>query len=142
MRALICDIFNVISGALVVLFSWTLAQLKAGSFTPAPGSTWYPPPNFILEFILVFIGLVIIICGYLQRRIGVKYAGFQVILGLIITIISLLFGIRAATLGHGGYSVLYYGVYVLLVPGIAVSLIGIAQLIQWLNNRLKINSLK
>lgn len=142
MRGLILAIVQVVSGALVTASSWILAQLKASPYTSPPGSVMSPPPNFILEFVVVFFGFLIIICSYLQRRMQVKYASLQMIFGLIIAMISLPFGIRAATLGHGEYSVLYYGVYVLLVPGIAVSLIGIVQLINWLSNRAKVNSSK
>jgi hypothetical protein len=142
MRTLICDILQVISGVLVTASSWILAQLKASTYISPPGSVMSPPPNFILEFVVVFFGFLIIICSYLQRRMQVKYASLQMIFGLIIAIISLPFGIRAATLGHGEYSAIYYVVYLLLVPGIAVSLIGIAQLINWLSNCAKVNSSK
>ena len=142
MRGLVLAIVQVISGALVVLFSWTLAQLKADMFTPPPGSVWSSPPNFILEFILVFLGLVIVTCGYMQRRMHAKFGGLQMISGLIITVIYTALGIRAVGLGHGEYSVIYYVVYVLLIPGLAVSLLGIIQLVMVFINRSTINSSK
>jgi hypothetical protein len=142
MRGLVWAIVQVISGAMVILFSWILAQAKAGVFTPPPGSLYYPPPNFILEFVLVFLGLVIVTSGYLQRRMRAKFAGLQMIFGLIITIISTPLGIRAATVGHGEYSAIYYVVYLLLIPGLAVSLLGIVQLVMVIINRSTINSSK
>jgi hypothetical membrane protein len=107
-----------------------LAQTKAGVYTPSPESTYYPPPDSVLEFVLVFLGLVVITCGYLQRRMHVKYAILQMIFGLTITIISMPLVIRAAALGHGEYSTIYYFVYLLLIPGLAVSLLGVFQLVQ------------
>ncbi len=57
------------------------------------------------------------------------YTSVQIILGYIIGIISLLFGIRAAMLTFGEYSAIYYFVYLLMIPGVTVSLLGITQLI-------------
>ncbi len=139
MRDLSLAIVQVISGAMVMLFSWTLAQMKSGVFTPSPGSVMPPPPNAIFEFVLMFLGLVIVICGYLQRRGHAKFAGLQIISGLIIAIIYAALGIRASTLGHGEYSAIYYVVYLLMIPGLAVSLLGIVQLVTVIINRSKIN---
>ncbi len=142
MRGLVWAIVQVISGAMVILFSSILAQAKASLFTPLPGSLYYPPPDFILEFVLAFLGPVIVTIGYLQRRMRAKFAGLQVIFGLVITIISMPLGTRAVTLGHGGYSAIYYVVYLLLIPGLAVSLLGIVQLVMVVIYRSTINSSK
>jgi hypothetical protein len=136
MRRLILATLQTIWGALVVFASWTLGQVKAG--TPTPGGLYSYPPNAIMEFSLVFFSVLIIICGYLQRRMRVTYASVQIILGCIIGIISLFFGLRAAILTFGEYSPIYYFVYLLLIPGIAVSLLGVTQfimsIIYWLKN--------
>ncbi|HEX9896044.1 MAG TPA: hypothetical protein VGA85_00065 [Dehalococcoidales bacterium] len=142
MKGLVLAIVQVISGAMVMLFSWLLAQVKARVFNPPPESLYYMPPDCSVEFVLVFFGLVIVICGYLQRRIHAKFAGLQMIFGLIITIVYTALGIRAATLGHLEYSAIYYVVYVLLIPGLAVSLLGIVQLVTVIINRSKTNSSK
>ncbi len=139
MRGLGWAIVQLISGAIVAFFSWILAEVKARVFNPPPGSLYYMPPDCSVEFLLVFFGLIIVTCGYLQRRMHAKFAGLQMIFGLIITIIYAALGIRAATLGHLEYTAIYYFVYLLMIPGLAVSLLGIVQLVTVIINRSKIN---
>lgn len=142
MKGLGCAIVQLIFGAMVTFFSYILAQVKARVFNPPPGSLSYMPPDCSVEFVLVFFGLVIVTCGYLQRKMHATFAGLQMIFGLIITVIYTTLGIRAATLGHLEYTAIYYFVYLLMIPGLAVSLLGIVQLITVIINRSKINSSK
>jgi hypothetical protein len=135
MKNLSLAILQIISGVAVTFFSWILAQVKARVFNPPPGSLYYMPPDCSVEFLLVFFGLIIVTCGYLQHRMQVKFAGLQMIFGLIITIAYTVLGIRAATLGHLEYTAVYYIVYPLLIPGLVVSLQGIIQLIMAIKDR-------
>jgi hypothetical protein len=87
-------------------------------------------PNFIFEFVLLFIGLAILACGYFQRKKNARHAGIQIINGLFISFVSGLLGIRAATRGYGEVSGVYYLVYIPMILGLLVFVVGIVQLIR------------
>ena len=126
------SVIQIITGVSAALFVKILADSKAGEpFIPPQGEIWAgPPADSSAEFILVILGLLITICGYLQIRRRVNYAALQVISGLIIVITFTVLVIRAATLGYYEQSHLYYYVYLLVIPGFAAALLGIVQLLR------------
>jgi hypothetical protein len=123
---------QIIFGTLVVMIVKILSDLKAGEpFISSSGEIWIGfPADSNAEYILVILGLLITICGYIQRRTQVKYATLQVISGLIIVITFTALGIRATALGYLERSHLYYFVYLLIIPGSAVALLGIIQFVR------------
>ncbi len=127
-------VLQIVFGSLSVFSSWLLAGNKAHIVTTPPSSSDeiilnFRPPNAVFEFVLLFFGLAILACGFFQRRAHVKYAGWQIIFGLIMTIISAFFSVRAATISHGEISIIYYVMYLLLAIGILIIVTGFAQLI-------------
>jgi hypothetical protein len=74
----ILSILQMIFGALAAFVAWALAQAKAGMMDVlTPGlnpdgtiiiKTDSPPPDSVFEFTLLFLGLAILVCGYLQLR--------------------------------------------------------------------------
>jgi len=105
-----------------------LGITKACIVVQEVGKTGSPPPNYIFELVLLFLGLAILTCGYLQKRKLVKDAGIQIVNGLVISLISGILTFRTATIGHGEVSVIYYLAYILLVLGLVVFVVGIRQL--------------
>jgi hypothetical protein len=132
MRKIVIAILQMVFGVLVIVLVYTLGDLKAGEpFIPPPGELWTGPQVFSgIEFTLATLGIVITICGYLQHRNQVKYAGLQMGSGLIITITFAVLGIRAATLGYYEHSHLYYYVYLLMIPGAIAAIFGIVQFVR------------
>jgi hypothetical protein len=122
-------------GLLSSLFAWILAGVKAhidNVRTPVEGSIWIgtSPPDATLEFVLLFLGLAIVLCGLVQFRSHLRFSVPQVIFGLLIVVISAFFAFKAATLGYGEVSIVYYLVYLVIPLGLAVFGLGIAQIVK------------
>jgi hypothetical protein len=138
MKTLIYSTVQIISGILTAFSSWQLTLVKAGVQITNPHYVYSPPPNSIFEFVLVGLGLVISVCSFLQVREHVKFAVWQMVFGILITIVATPLGIRAATLHHGEVSVIYYIFYLLVGVGLDVSFIGVVQIIRMFIYRSKI----
>jgi len=126
-------VLQMIFGALASFIAWSLADLKAHLVIHRPGMIDSPPPNPIFEFALLFFGLAILTCGYFQRKKNARYAGIQIINGLFISFVSGFLAIRAASIGHGEVSGVYYLVYIPMILGLLVFVVGIVQLIRGKN---------
>lgn len=130
----ILPIAQSILGLLGSLCAWLLTGVKAHVpevQTPTIGFLIDSrPPDATLEFVLLFLGLAIVSCALVQLRSHIRFSVPQLILGLLIVVISAPLAIRAATLGHGEISVLYYIVYLIIPLGLAVFGLGVAQTIK------------
>jgi short subunit fatty acids transporter len=58
------SILQMIFGVLAVFVSWSLGITKACIVVQEVGKTGSPPPNYIFELVLLFLGLAILTCGY------------------------------------------------------------------------------
>jgi hypothetical protein len=136
----ILSILQMIFGALAAFVAWALAQAKAGMMDVlTPGlnpdgtiiiKTDSPPPDSVFEFTLLFLGLAILVCGYLQLRKKQREAGIQLVSGIVISGIAGFLAVRAATTGYGEISAVYYLAYVPLALGVIVLIVGITQFIR------------
>jgi len=115
-------------GALAGVDACYMGYYKAGIVHREPGMVFSLPPNAILEYVLLGSGVVILVCALFQMKSRIKLSGWQTLLGVVLTIGALFFSIRAATLGHGEVSSLYYSVYGFLALGIAVVTVALVQL--------------
>jgi hypothetical protein len=115
-------------GALAGVDACYLGYYKAGVVLREPGTVYSLPPNAILEYIILGCGAVILVCALFQVKSRIKLSGWQTLLGALLTLGALFFSIRAATLGHGEISALYYAVYGFLALGIAVVIVALVQL--------------
>ena len=135
-------ILQMVCGLLIAIVSWYLAGLKAHTqiIQPADGSIIVnaPPPGATEEFILLGFSIATVICGLFQYRAHIKGANFQIILGLIMTAIYIFLSVRAATLGYGERSTLYYLAYLTMALGMMVFIIGVAQIITRIKKSLEV----
>jgi hypothetical protein len=115
-------------GALAGVDACFLGYYKAGIIHREPGTVFSLPPNAILEYVLLGSGVVILVCALFQMKSHIKLSGCQTLFGAVLTLGALFFSIRAATLGHGEISALYYAVYGFLALGIAVVIVALVQL--------------
>jgi hypothetical protein len=115
-------------GALAGVDAGYLGYYKAGIIHKEPGTVFSLPPNAILEYVLLGSGVVILVCALFQMKSRIKLSGWQALLGAVITLGALFFSIRAATLGHGEVSALYYTVYGFLALGITAVIVALVQL--------------
>jgi hypothetical protein len=131
-------ILQIIFGALAAFVAWGLAAAKAGitemqtPFLSPDGTliikTDSPPPSYFFEFVLLFLGLAILTCGFLQKKKDVEHSVAQIVNGVIISVISGFLAISAIAINHGRISGDYYLAYVAAILGFAVFVIGIRQL--------------
>lgn len=129
----ILSILQIICGLLAIPSSLLLADVKAHIPAPQTSSalvTDFIPPSSIFEFVLVFLSLTVLTCGFVQWKASIKYWMLQIAFGGIMAVISIFLGIRAATLGHLEKSGLYYMVYALLFLGLAVCIVGLFQFLK------------
>jgi hypothetical protein len=126
MKAL--SVIQMFFGALSGADACYLGYIKAGIIHQEPGTVFSLPPNAILEYVLLGCGVVILGCAIFQMKSRIKLSGWQTLLGAVITLGALFFSVRAATLGHGEVSALYYTVYGFLALGIAVVILALVQL--------------
>jgi hypothetical protein len=91
------------------------------------------PQNSVFEFVLLFIGLSVIICGFLQLKAHTKYASIQILLGLIITAISAPVAIKLYLTAVFDVPTLHLLALILLACGFGVISIGLIQLKSCLN---------
>jgi hypothetical protein len=117
-------ILQMILGSFIAFCSWTLASSKAY----IPDFLLSPAPSSVIEFMLLSLGLAVLICGFFLWKAHIKYAGLQIVSGLVISIIYVFLGIRAINAYY--YSTLYYLAYLPFVLGIVVFATGIMQLIK------------
>jgi hypothetical protein len=126
-------LLQVVLGGITTFAAKSLAEEKAHVLNPSPvpgGGFWTdsPPPNRIFEFVLLFLGLAILTCGYFQRRKQAKGSAIQIINGLVISIVSGFLAIRAMARSYGEVSAVYYLAYIPLLIGLVVLVVGIRQL--------------
>jgi hypothetical protein len=134
----ILSILQTICGLLTIPPSLWLADVKAHILAPPASSalvTDFIPPSSIFEFVLVFLSLIILTCGFFQWKGSIKYWKLQIAFGGIMAVISIFLGIRAATLGHLEKSGLYYVVYVLVSLGLAVCVTGLLQYLKLIKGK-------
>jgi hypothetical protein len=130
MRAL--AVLQMFLGGLAAVASGFLVGAKAHIPPVYPeGQIWVDamPPSAHLEYFLLGCGVLILALALWQAKKHIRFSGWQTIFGGILTAGVAFFTIRAATLGSGERSVLYYAVYALLALGAAVFITGFIQLI-------------
>jgi hypothetical protein len=134
----VLSFLQVIFGSLIIFTSWTLKDAKSHvvQSLPVNGDGIRLNSSFsdaTFEFVLLFFGLVILTCGFFQRKAHIKYTGMQIAIGLIVAVISGSLGISAMIRGSGEISSIYYLSYLHLVLGLLVFVIGVAQIIRGLS---------
>ncbi|MDD5191156.1 MAG: hypothetical protein PHE50_08965 [Dehalococcoidales bacterium] len=133
MKNIVSAIVQVLFGVSTVCFSYLLAHFKTHR-PDIPGANFLPGFS-VLELVLVFCGLVVAACGYLQFRDRTRLALAQIISGLTIIVIALPFAIRATSRLGMEFSNIYNVIYLLIIPGLIVSVTGIFQFILTFRNR-------
>jgi hypothetical protein len=131
----VLTVLQMVSGALAGIDSLLLAMNKTrfiGSASSNNGVlvTNTPPPSAHLEYSLLGCGIIMLICALFQLRAHIRFSGWQILLGIIITGGALFFSIRAATIGYGESSAIYYAMFGFLALGIVVAVIALLQLIK------------
>ncbi len=86
------------------------------------------PSEMMIEILLLLFGLAVIVCSNYLRKAHVKLAGWQLIIGVIIAIISAALSLGLLTLKPGGIFGLNY-TDILFGLGLILSVLGIIQLI-------------
>jgi uncharacterized membrane protein len=129
---------QVILGLLVTFTSWTLKDARAQVVLSVPVNGVYTRFNrgfsdATFEFVLLFFGLVILTCGYFQRKAHVKYTGIQIAVGFILAGISGVLAIIATIKGSGEIPAVYFLSYLQIVLGLLVFATGITQVIHGLS---------
>jgi hypothetical protein len=129
----------------IVLFSWTLADVKAHHVPPDPvlnGSIWLDsnPPGAGMEFTLLILSTVVFIIGWSQWLYRIKGASLQIILSWVMMVISAILVVRASTINE--YGEIFYLAYMILALSLAVCAIGIWQIITSFIDNLKARLIK
>ena len=121
---------QMIFGGLTVFSTWQLTTMDRHT---DPSGLLVPnqPPIPISPFVLLFLGIAILICGYLQSRARIKFAVQQIASGIIITINSSFLSFMAKTRRIEEIPNLLYGyiLLILFVLGVIVIAVGIAQIV-------------
>lgn len=135
---IVLSFLQVIWGGLVTFTSWTLKDARAHVLLSVPVNGVYTLVNNsfsdgTFEFVLLFFGLVILTCGYFQKKAHIKYTGIQIAVGLIIAGISGVLAIVATIKGSGEIPAVLFLSYLQIVLGLLVFAIGITQIIHGLS---------
>ena len=131
MKMKVLAILQMVFGVLTILSSWGLGQIKTRIVTLPSGMLGNEfLPYCIFEFVLVFLGLAVTTCSYFQWKDHVKYAGSQIVLGLVIVIISAPLGVRAAAISYLETSSIYYLAYLITTLGVVIFTIGFLQFLK------------
>lgn len=115
-------------GGLISFASWLLA-MKA-DIVPL-GNTLtldFLPSEITIEILLLVFGVAVIVCSSYLRKAHVKLAGWQLIIGVVIFVISAALSLGVLTLKQGGILGLNYS-DILVGLGLILSVLGIIQLI-------------
>lgn len=73
---------------------------------------------------------MVLFFGLVQWKANVRFSDIQILLGINVVGINTYLGIRAATLGYGEVSAIYYLSYFSLAIGLAILGVGLAQRIK------------
>jgi hypothetical protein len=92
------------------------------------------PQNSVFEFVLLFIGLAVITCGLLQLKAHTRYAGLQILLGVIIAAISAPVAVKLYLTAVFDVTTLHLLALILLACGFGVITTGLIQLKTSLNS--------
>ena len=124
-------------GALAGVDTYFLILYKAKivEHPPADNGIWGflvgpAPRDATLEWVLLGSGLIILICALFQLKRGIRFSGWQAVLGGLLTFAGIFFTIRASAINYFEHSALYYTMYPLLALSAAVLVIGLIQLIK------------
>lgn len=90
-----------------------------------------PPPNNQGEIRLMYLGIVIIVCGFIQGLIGIKTGWWQVICGAGIATVSFL--ASKSALDYFDASPIYF--FVTIPFGIVIIVTGLMQLLPAMSHR-------
>ncbi len=96
-----------------------------------PGIVTSLPPNAQMEYFLLGCGAIALALALFQLWKKLRYSGRQVLFSGALTVIGLVFSIRAGIRLTGERSAVYYFVYIALAAAIAVFLTGFVQLVKW-----------
>ncbi len=119
-------------GGLISFSSWLLAMKAHIVPLIIPNSNMmtlnFLPSELMIEILILIFGIAVIICSNYLRKAHVKLAGWQLIIGVIILVISAALSIGILTLKQGRILGLNY-TDILLGLGLILSVLGIIQLI-------------
>ena len=121
-------IFGGLSGGAAFLLSTKRSELleSAGGSQNA-GTT---SPDATLELLLLVLGIMIVVCAFWQLKTHIGHAAWQIIFGFVVTLAGAFFSIRDASSGYLNLPNLNNLLYLPLIAGIAVFLVGFFQLKQ------------
>jgi hypothetical protein len=135
--------FQVLFGLAIYIFSYDLttkySMWMRGLINRSPNEIVldFIPKSATVEFILLGLGLMVLIFGFLQMKANIRGGSLQIVAGLITGIIYIILSVRALTVnGYGDFFILSY---VSLVLGPIVSLIGIYQIVIWIIGKIRKN---
>jgi hypothetical protein len=92
------------------------------------------PQNSVFEVALALAGLAIVICGLLQLKARIAYAIFNILSGLVITVLSAFIAVNLIRTAYFDIATLHISGLILLACSFVVIGIGLVQLKASINN--------
>lgn len=92
------------------------------------------PQNSVFEVALALIGLAIVICGLLQLKTRTSYAIFNIICGLVITVLPAFIAVNLMRTAYFDITALHISGLILLACSFGVISAGLVQLKAGINN--------
>jgi hypothetical protein len=92
------------------------------------------PQNSVFEVALALIGLAIVICGLLQLKARTSYAVFNILCGLVITVLPAFIAVNLMRTTYFDITTLHISGLILLACSFGVISAGLVQLKTSINN--------
>ena len=119
-------------GSFAVGFAGSLVTTKAKFDTPTMVTPGYHLPgsaNSELESVLLYLGLAIIICGFIQGLTGIKSGWWQAVCGLGVASVSAFLASKQGGVDYYLDSPIYFFAFLPMAFGIVVIVTGLLKLI-------------
>ena len=124
-------------GVALAFTSYNLAQIKTLAHRAMNGNVvWVGMQNNASEILMLFFGAAIIICAVFQSRKQIKYAVFQIVVGIVIVIFSITQLVLVYTMPYAEFYRVYYLDYFIALLAILVFGMGLVQLILLVKKRM------
>ena len=117
-------------GAFTIAYAGTLAANKTYTQELTPGYHLPGSANNEVESVLLYLGLAIITCGFIQGLTGIKSGWLQVVYGLGVTIVADFLVNSQNAVDYYLSSPIYYLAFIPLALGIVVFATGLVQLMK------------
>ncbi|MDO8715271.1 MAG: hypothetical protein Q7J73_00405 [Dehalococcoidales bacterium] len=121
-------VFQMFLGCLATGFAGSLVS-KANTPTAAtPGGLVGNGPNAV-ESVLLYLGLAIIVCGFIEGLMGVKFGWWQTVCGVGVTIFSSVLLKKHSGVDYYLDSPIYFFAFIPMAFGIVVIVTGLMHLL-------------